>query len=53
MFDEQIGWAVEAGVDFIVGETYSFGGEALLAPRGDQGGRLPAVITLAIHARRH
>src|SRR5215475_14852017 len=31
IFDEQIGWAVDAGVDFIVGETYSFGGEALLA----------------------
>ena len=31
MFDEQIGWAVEAGVDLIIGETYSHGGEALLA----------------------
>jgi betaine-homocysteine S-methyltransferase len=31
IFDEQIGWAVDANVDFIVGETYSFGGEALLA----------------------
>src|SRR5437773_9693390 len=25
IFDEQIGWAVDAGVDCIVGETYSFG----------------------------
>src|SRR5205807_587199 len=30
-FAEQILWAEEAGVDFIIGETYSFGGEALLA----------------------
>src|SRR3982075_3862658 len=29
IFDEQIEWAVEAGVDFIVAETYSFGGEGL------------------------
>src|SRR5438445_2459861 len=29
IFDEQVGWAVDAGVDFIVGETYSFTGEAL------------------------
>src|SRR5437660_8264671 len=31
IFDEDVGWAVDAGVDFIVGETYSFAGEALLA----------------------
>ncbi len=24
MFDEQVGWAVEAGVDFIIGETFAF-----------------------------
>jgi betaine-homocysteine S-methyltransferase len=23
MFDEQIGWAVEAGVDFVIGETFN------------------------------
>jgi betaine-homocysteine S-methyltransferase len=48
IFDEQIEWAVEAGVDFIVAETYSFGGEALLALEAiEQSGR-PAVVTLAI-----
>src|SRR5689334_3938693 len=31
MFEEQVGWAVEAGVDFVVGETFSYAGEALLA----------------------
>jgi betaine-homocysteine S-methyltransferase len=31
MFDEQLQWAVDAGVDFIIAETYTHGGEALLA----------------------
>ena len=31
MFEEQVGWAVEAGVDFIIAETFSWLGEALLA----------------------
>src|SRR6266496_2783548 len=29
MFEEQVGWAVEAGVDFVVGETFDWGEEAL------------------------
>jgi betaine-homocysteine S-methyltransferase len=48
IFDEQIGWAVDAGVDFIVGETYSWGGEALLALEAIRRSGKPAVITLAI-----
>ena len=28
MFEEQIGWAVDAGVDFIIGETFQLRGEA-------------------------
>ena len=48
MFDEQIAWAVDAGVDFIVGETYSFGGEALLALEAIKAAKMTAVITLAI-----
>jgi len=48
MFDEQIGWAVDAGVDFIVGETYSFGGEALLALDAIKRAGKPAVITLSV-----
>ncbi len=31
MFDEQVGWAAEAGVDFVIGETFQFAAEALLA----------------------
>ena len=28
MFEEQVGWAVEAGVDYVIGETFSWGEEA-------------------------
>jgi betaine-homocysteine S-methyltransferase len=49
-FKEQIGWAADANVDFIVGETYSFGGEALLATQMiKKHSNVPAVVTLAIH----
>jgi methionine synthase I (cobalamin-dependent) len=48
IFDEQIDWAVEAGVDFIVAETYAFGAEALLALEAIKRGGKPSVITLAI-----
>jgi betaine-homocysteine S-methyltransferase len=48
IFDEQIGWAVDAGVDFIVGETYSFAGEALLALEAIKRSGKPAVITLSV-----
>jgi betaine-homocysteine S-methyltransferase len=49
MFEEQVGWAVEAGADFIIGETYSWGEEALMALDVIKKTGLPAVITLAIH----
>ena len=39
IFDEQIEWAVEAGVDFIVAETYAFGARGAPRPRGDPAGR--------------
>ena len=48
MFDEQIGWAADAGVDFVIGETYSHGGEALIALDAIKAAKLPAVVTLAI-----
>ena len=48
IFDEQVGWAVDANVDFIVGETYSFVGEALLALEAIKRAGTPAVITLSI-----
>ena len=49
MFDEQIGWAADAGVDFVVAETYSHGGEALIGLAAIKAAKLPAVVTLAIH----
>jgi betaine-homocysteine S-methyltransferase len=48
-FEEQVGWAVEAGVDFIVGETFSWLGEAALALEIIKAAGKPAVITLAMH----
>jgi betaine-homocysteine S-methyltransferase len=49
MFEEQVGWAVEAGVDYIIGETFSWGEEALIALDVINETGKPAVITLAIH----
>jgi betaine-homocysteine S-methyltransferase len=49
MFQEQVGWAADAGVDFVIGETFQFAGEALLALEAIRAAGLPAVITLAIH----
>ena len=49
MFDEQIEWAVEAGVDFIIAETYNAAGEALLALESIKRAGQPAVITLAVN----
>ena len=48
MFEEQVAWAVEAGVDFIVAETYSWGQEALIALDVVKPTGLPVVVTLAI-----
>jgi betaine-homocysteine S-methyltransferase len=48
-FAEQVGWAVDAGVDYIVGETFSWLGEAELALAAIRETGLPAVITLACH----
>ena len=49
MFEEQVAWAVEADVDFIIGETFSWGAEALIALDVIKETGLPAVITLAVH----
>jgi betaine-homocysteine S-methyltransferase len=49
MFEEQVGWAVDAGVDFIVGETFSWAEEALIALDVIKAAKQTAVITLAMH----
>ena len=53
MFDEQVGWAVDEGVDFIVAETIAQVGEALLALEAIKRAGLPAVINLAIFRDPH
>jgi betaine-homocysteine S-methyltransferase len=49
MFEEQVAWAVDAGADFVIGETFSWGEEALIALDVIAATGLPAVITLAVH----
>ena len=49
MFEEQVGWAVEAGVDFVIAETISWGEEALIALDVIKQTGKPAVVTLSIH----
>src|SRR5258708_13442534 len=45
-FDEQLAVQVEEGVDFIIGETFSWLGEALIAvERGKKPG-LPVMVTI-------
>jgi betaine-homocysteine S-methyltransferase len=45
-FDEQLAVQVDAGVDFIIGETFSWVGEALLALERVKNTGLPAMITI-------
>src|SRR6202049_4619515 len=50
IFAEQVGWAVEAGVDYFVAETIAWAGEALMAPAAIRKySKVPAVVTLAMH----
>jgi betaine-homocysteine S-methyltransferase len=49
MFEEQVGWAVDAGVDYVVGETFSWAEEALIALDVVKKAKQTAVITLAMH----
>ncbi|HET7745047.1 MAG TPA: homocysteine S-methyltransferase family protein [Gaiellaceae bacterium] len=49
MFEEQVGWAVDAGVDFVIAETYSHFAEALIALEVVKDAGLPAVVTFIVH----
>ncbi len=49
MFEEQVGWAMDAGVDFIIGETFAFAEEALLALEVIKQAGAISVMTLAVH----
>jgi len=45
-FDEQLAVQVEEGVDFIIGETFSFLGEALIAVERAKRTGLPTMVTI-------
>ena len=50
MFEEQVGWAMDAGVDFIIAETISFYEEAALALEVIKDAGAISVVTLAVHS---
>lgn len=50
IFNEQIQWAMDADVDFIIGETYTFLGEALLAVEAIKASKKPSVVTINCHS---
>ena len=49
MFEEQVGWAVDAGADFIIAETFSWAEEALIALDVIKQAKQTAVVMLAMH----
>jgi methionine synthase I (cobalamin-dependent) len=49
MFEEQVGWAADAGVDYVIAETFSYAAEALIALEVIKEAGLPAVITVTLH----
>src|SRR3546814_2578464 len=49
MFEEQIGWAVEEGADFLIAETIDWCGEAEIALDVMKRTGLPTVVTLSVH----
>ncbi|HEY7618937.1 MAG TPA: homocysteine S-methyltransferase family protein [Solirubrobacteraceae bacterium] len=46
-YEEQLGWAAEEGVDFVIAETNDFLGEALIGLEVCRELALPAMVTLA------
>jgi betaine-homocysteine S-methyltransferase len=46
-YEEQLGWAVEEGIDFVVAETYDHLGEALIGLEVCRELGLPALVTFA------
>jgi betaine-homocysteine S-methyltransferase len=51
IYEEQVGWIVDAGVDFIVAETISWLGEAEIALDVIKQTKLPSVVTFALHKK--
>jgi betaine-homocysteine S-methyltransferase len=50
-FDEQLAVQVDEGVDFVIGETFSFLGEALLAVERARTTKLPVMVTVCFENR--
>ena len=46
MFEEQVGWAIDAGVDYIIAETFNWLGEAEIALEVIRSAGAPSVVTL-------
>src|SRR6202050_1715524 len=46
LFDEQLDNQVSEGIDFVIGETFSFLGEALLAVESAKKTKLPVMVTM-------
>jgi betaine-homocysteine S-methyltransferase len=50
IFAEQVEWAADAGVDYIVAETFSWGAEAIMALEAiKKHSKVPAVVTFSVH----
>ncbi|GAC1436845.1 MAG: hypothetical protein NVSMB65_10950 [Chloroflexota bacterium] len=49
MFEEQLGWATDAGVDYVIAETFTYAEEGLIALEAIRAAGLPAVVTLSVH----
>lgn len=49
MFEEQVGWAMDEGVDYIIAETFSFCEEALIALDVIREAGVTSVVTFAVH----
>ncbi len=47
MYEEQLSWAVEEGIDFVIAETNDYLGESLIALQVIKELGLPAMVTLA------
>lgn len=53
IFEEQIGWIADAGVDMIVGETFGHIGEAKIAAEIAQKAGVPIVIGTVLHGKHN
>jgi betaine-homocysteine S-methyltransferase len=53
MFEEQVAWAAEAGVDFVIGETFDHFEEGMIALEVVKQSGLPCVLTFVIHQNEY